>query len=112
MYFFLRSFTMTLIRISDNPDQYLCMHLTHSLNLISKKSLWSPKLSLKLKSEILLKIQSKYKGVLLEAVQNMRYSISLELERMKGQPLTKARKTLTSKQKKLEELQRYLSSHE
>ncbi len=52
-----------------------------------------------------MEIHPKYKSLLLEAIQNMMYKISLDLESLKGQPMTKSRKELTKKQKSLEELQ-------
>lgn len=61
-----------------------------------------------MKKKLIMEIHPKYKPILLEAIQNMMYKISLELESLKGQPMTKSRKALTKKQKSLEELQHVL----
>ena len=57
-----------------------------------------------------MEIDNKYQPVLLEAMEDLMYKISLELERMKGQPLTTQRKQLTKKQKDVEELQHLISN--
>ncbi|MCB0600235.1 MAG: hypothetical protein KDC28_03375 [Saprospiraceae bacterium] len=53
----------------------------------------------------MISVDSKYKDILLEAVEDLMYKISLELNNMKGGPLTAERKKLTNKQKTLEEVQ-------
>ena len=57
-----------------------------------------------------MEIDNKYRPVLLEAMEDLMYKISLELEKMKGQPLTAKRKQLTKKQKEIEELQHLISN--
>jgi len=52
-----------------------------------------------------MKLPDKYQPVILEALQDLLYKVSLELAKMKGQPLTKERKKLTKKQKAIEEIQ-------
>jgi hypothetical protein len=54
-------------------------------------------------------IDSKYKPLLLEAIEELMYKLSLQLEYLKGKPLTKERKGLTEKQAMLEELQHLIS---
>ena len=53
----------------------------------------------------MIKIDDKYKAVLLESIEDRMYKLSLDLDKLKGQPLTKIRKELAKKQKLLEELQ-------
>ncbi len=55
-------------------------------------------------------IDSKYKPLLLEALEDMMYKLSLQLEDLKGGPLTKERKELTDKQSTIEELQHIIST--
>ena len=50
-------------------------------------------------------IDPKYKSVLLEALADKRYKVSLELNELKGGPMDQHRKTLTKKQRQLEELE-------
>lgn len=57
----------------------------------------------------MLNIESKYKPILLEALEDLMYKLSLQLEDLKGGPLTKERKDLTDKQNMLEELQHLIS---
>jgi len=56
-----------------------------------------------------LSIDEKYKDVMLEALGDFLYKISLELNEMKGQSMTKRRKELTKKQKLVEEVRRRLN---
>ena len=56
-----------------------------------------------------MNIDSKYKPLLLEAVEDLMYKLSLQLNELKGGPLTKERKELTDKQAMLEELQHFIS---
>ena len=58
----------------------------------------------------MIELDSKYKTILLEAIQEQMYKTSLELENYKGKPLTKERKILTKKQSDLEKLQHLLHS--
>jgi hypothetical protein len=57
-------------------------------------------------------LDSKYKTLLLEALEDLMYKLSLQLENLKGGPLTKERKELTNKQAMLEELQHLISGME
>jgi hypothetical protein len=57
-------------------------------------------------------IDKKYKAILLEALEELMYKNSLELAKLKGQPMTKWRKDLTKKQKVIEELQHHISTAE
>jgi hypothetical protein len=54
-------------------------------------------------------IDPKYKPILLEALGDMMYKLSLQLAELKGGPLTKERKDLTKKQVLLEDLQHMVS---
>jgi hypothetical protein len=56
----------------------------------------------------MLAIDSKHRELLLEAVEELMYKVSLELTKLKGSPLTAERKQLTEKQKRLEEIQHQL----
>lgn len=55
-------------------------------------------------------IEAKYKPILLEALEDMMYKLSVQLDGLKGGPLTKERKELTEKQSLLEELQHVVST--
>lgn len=57
-------------------------------------------------------IDPKYKPLLLEAMEELMYKISLQLEDLKGGPLTKERKILTEKQIEAEKLQHIISTAE
>lgn len=57
-----------------------------------------------------MEIDPKYKPLLLEALEELMYKLSLQLSDLKGGPLTKERKTLTQKQTQLEELQHTIST--
>lgn len=54
-------------------------------------------------------IDPKYKPVLLEALEDMMYKLSLQQEKLKGKPLTPERKEITDKQTQVEELQHQIS---
>lgn len=58
----------------------------------------------------MLQIDGKYKSILLEAMEELMYKLSLQLEDLKGKPLTKKRKELTQKQAGLEKLQHLISA--
>ncbi len=58
----------------------------------------------------MLSIDTKYSHVLLEALEDMMYKLSLQLNDMKGEPMGKTRKELTQKQELLEELQHLISA--
>ena len=58
----------------------------------------------------LMLLDSKYKPVVLEALEDLMYKLSLQLDGLKGGPLTKERKDLTDKQALIEELQHLISS--
>lgn len=55
-------------------------------------------------------IDEKYKLIMREALSDYHYKISLELNGMKGQAMTKIRKELTQKQKWVEELRSQLDA--
>ncbi len=57
----------------------------------------------------MIQLDSSYRPLLLEALEDKMYKLSLQLNEMKGQALTERRKELTKKQKKLEELQHLIS---
>jgi hypothetical protein len=57
-----------------------------------------------------MEINTKYKTVLLEALEDMMYKLSMQLNELKGGPLTKERKELSAKQKQVEELQHVISA--
>ena len=48
--------------------------------------------------------------ILLEALEDLMYKVSMELEPLKGGPMTPARKELTEKQSHIEALQHLVSS--
>ena len=50
-------------------------------------------------------IDDQHQELLLEAIEDLMYKVSLELNQLKGQPMTAKRKRLTAKQKELEKLQ-------
>lgn len=52
-----------------------------------------------------MELPEKYHPVMMEALQDLLYKVSLELSTLKGQPLTRERKRLTRKQTEIEELQ-------
>ncbi|MEQ9164679.1 MAG: hypothetical protein RLO12_00360 [Fulvivirga sp.] len=56
-----------------------------------------------------MRIDQKYQALLLEALEELMYKLSLELANLKGEPLTKVRKDLTNKQKEIEALQHLIS---
>lgn len=58
----------------------------------------------------MLQIETKYQPLVLEALEELMYKISLQLEELKGGPLTKQRKTLTKKQRDLEKMQHQISN--
>jgi len=49
------------------------------------------------------------KAILLEALEDLMYKLSLQLDDLKGGPLDKQRKELTQKQSKVEKLQHQIS---
>jgi hypothetical protein len=57
-----------------------------------------------------MNVDPKHKAILLEALEDMMYKLSLELDALKGKPLTKERKALTKKQELIEELQHLISA--
>lgn len=56
-----------------------------------------------------MNIDPKYKPLLLEALEELMYKLSMQLEGLKGGPLTTERKELTGKQAMVEELQHQIS---
>ncbi len=59
-----------------------------------------------------MEIDPKYKPLLLEALEDMMYKLSLQLENLKGGPLDTERKALTDKQSEVEALQHIISTAE
>jgi hypothetical protein len=57
-------------------------------------------------------VDPKYKAVLLEALADMMYKLSMQLDQLKGGPLSKERKEMSAKQTLVEELQRQVSALE
>ncbi len=57
----------------------------------------------------MLNIHTKYNTVLLEALEDLMYKLSLQLNELKGEPMDKRRRELTEKQKAVEELQHLIS---
>jgi hypothetical protein len=57
-----------------------------------------------------MNVDPKHKPVLLEALEDMMYKLSLQLEAFNGKPLTAERKALTKKQELIEELQHLISA--
>lgn len=55
-------------------------------------------------------IDPKYKPILLEALEDMMYKLSIQQEKLKGKPLTAERKEITHKQNQVEELQHQISN--
>ena len=58
----------------------------------------------------MLSIDPKFKPILLEALEEFMYKLSIEQEKLKGKPLTAIRKALTEKQSMVEELQHHIST--
>ena len=56
-----------------------------------------------------MEIDPRYKHILLEALEDMMYKLSLQLQNHKGGPMTNERKELTEKQQQVEELQHLIS---
>jgi hypothetical protein len=59
----------------------------------------------------MLPLDAKQQALILEALEELMYKVSVQLEAMKGQPMSMERELLTKKQKQLEELQHLLSGH-
>jgi hypothetical protein len=57
-----------------------------------------------------MNVDPKHKAILLEALEDMMYKLSLQLDALKGKPMTKERKALTKKQELIEELQHLISA--
>ena len=55
-------------------------------------------------------IEEKYRGVVLEAMNDYLYKVSLELNQLKGGAMTNRRKELTRKQKLMEEIRSHLNA--
>jgi len=58
----------------------------------------------------MIRLEANYKPILLEALEDMMYKLSLQLEELKGGPLDEERKILTRKQASVEELQHIISA--
>lgn len=57
----------------------------------------------------MLQIDPKYSPILLEALEDLMYKVSIDLEQLKGGPLTQSRQYLTEKQQQIEKLQHLIS---
>ena len=57
----------------------------------------------------MIELDIKHKDVLLEALEELMYKLSLELNELKGGPLDKRRKELTQKQQSIAQLQHDIS---
>ena len=57
----------------------------------------------------MITIDPKNRPILLEALEDLMYKISLELSGLKGGPMDKNRKALTEKQQMIEDLQHAIS---
>jgi len=58
-----------------------------------------------------MELDSKFKPILLEALEELMYKLSLQLDELKGGPMNRKRKELTAKQSKIEELQHLISTY-
>ncbi len=58
----------------------------------------------------MIELDSMNKAILLEALEDMMYKLSLQLEDLKGGPLDKERKRLTEKQAEVERIQHVIST--
>ncbi len=58
----------------------------------------------------MIELDPKYQPILLEAIEELMYKISLQLDDMKGGPLDRPRKELTQKQHELEKIQHIIST--
>lgn len=57
----------------------------------------------------MIRIDSKHVPVLLEGLEELLYKLALQMEELKGGPMTPERKRLDQKQKLVEELQHDIS---
>ncbi len=57
----------------------------------------------------MISIDDKNKDLLLEALEELMYKLSLDLTQLKGGPMTAERLALSSKQEAIEELQHQIS---
>ena len=57
----------------------------------------------------MINLPSKYSQLLLESIEESLYKIALEMDQLKGGPMTPERKKLDKRQKELEELQHEIS---
>ena len=58
-----------------------------------------------------ISIDEKYRAILIEVLSDYLYKVSLELNELKGQALTKRRKELSVKQRLIEELRYKINSN-
>lgn len=56
-----------------------------------------------------MEIPDKYRKITVEALGDLMYRVSLDLSKLKGQPLTRERKRLTKKQRDIEDILHLLS---
>ncbi len=57
----------------------------------------------------MINVSDKYRELLLETLEESLYKIAIDMEKLKGGPMTPARKKLDKKQKDLEALQHEIS---
>ena len=60
----------------------------------------------------MIKLDDKYKNVLLEALEDLMYKLSIEQESYKGMPMDASRKKLTQKQGLVENLQYEVATYD
>lgn len=60
----------------------------------------------------MISIDAKNKKLLLEALEELMYKLSLQLSDLKGGPMDKQRRALTAKQEQIEKLQHEISVSE
>lgn len=58
----------------------------------------------------MIELDSKYKPIIREALEELMYKLSMQLDNLKGGPLDEDRKELTKKQSLVEELQHIVSA--
>ena len=58
---------------------------------------------------MMIQLDPKYGPIILEALEDLLYKLSLEQDQMKGGPLSKERKAITRKQTLAEEAQHQIS---
>lgn len=57
----------------------------------------------------MIELDLEYRPILLEALEDMMYKLSLQLEELKGGPMNETRKKLSEKQRLIELIQHIIS---